>query len=318
MSSRLVIGSGSQAVGTYNLLDGTVNAPNVDIGNGGTGTFDQSGGIDTVASAVYIAGGASSSGTYHLSGGRLNSSVIWVGSAGTGTFNQSGGENVLAGNLHISSSQNSVGTYNLSDGSLSAAAPTWASVATGLLVQSGGSHTLTDALVGRIDARLGHLPAQRQRHARTPRAPWSATIGPGLFQQSGGDCDTDRQPDPRLRHRRSGEYYLSGRRTNGGEHFRRQPRPTAGPGCGLFSQTGGTHTLSGTLTIAGTALGAANPTAHGTYDLSGGTLTAASVLNYDHFNFFGGELNAPVTNYGTFTLSGPGTRTIDMPVDNSV
>ena len=69
-------------------------------------------------------------------------------------------------------------------------------------------------------------------------------------------------------------------------------------GTGTFKQTGGTNTVTNTLTIAAT------PGSSGTYDLSGGILTAYNIVNNDTFNQSGGTINGPLQNNKTFNYSG--------------
>ncbi|MCX5670457.1 MAG: hypothetical protein NTU94_03945 [Planctomycetota bacterium] len=320
---RLVLGDGTQAVGTYNLSGGLLSAPNAYVGNGGVGIFNQSGGIHNVAGSMwianyrvfdYVANAYKLSGSYALSGGRLNSAQMYVGSVGIGEFNQTDGENVITGRLSVSSAATSSGTYNLSGGSLSAFGTHIGFVGTGIFNHSGGSHTLTDVL------RLGSTPGTGTyllsgTGMLAAAGAYVGSNGSGLFEQSGGTNTLSGNLYLGYNPGASGQYHLSDGALTAANAF--LGSSTANwDGVGLFSQTGGTHTLSGTLTIAGTAQGAANPTAHGTYDLSGGVLSAAVIINYDHLNFFGGAMDAPVTNQGVFTLSGAGTRTVNGHVVN--
>ncbi|HEY0552250.1 MAG TPA: hypothetical protein VGF13_21800, partial [Verrucomicrobiae bacterium] len=125
--------------GTLRVLGGKLSTLNTDIrigGNnvaptGGTGTFDQQGGIVAMSFANFNLGfGIGSHGTYNLSGGAfyLNTAgatvVIAVGNRGFGTVNQSGGEIFIkAGNGFTQLGRNiaagtGFGTYNMSGGSL--------------------------------------------------------------------------------------------------------------------------------------------------------------------------------------------------------
>jgi hypothetical protein len=73
-------------------------------------------------------------------------------------------------------------------------------------------------------------------------------------------------------------------------------------GTGVFTQSGGTHTVLDTLTLA------ANPGSSGTYNLQGGSLQAANVLinSGGVINQTGGSLTATagLTNQGTYTMAG--------------
>jgi hypothetical protein len=118
------------------------------IGEGGTGTFTQTGG-DNLCVADVILGHVAGNGTYNMSGGTLEAPVLGLGdyiktkgnfnlsgsamvtisgnegigsnknsSASTsGNFNQTGGLNI-AGSMGIGNSSNAFGTYSISGGTL--------------------------------------------------------------------------------------------------------------------------------------------------------------------------------------------------------
>jgi hypothetical protein len=69
-------------------------------------------------------------------------------------------------------------------------------------------------------------------------------------------------------------------------------------GKGEFNQSGGTHNLTGTLTIA------ALPGSEGRYALNGGTLNAVLVKNNDRFVMNGGTFNGSLGNAATFEYGG--------------
>ncbi|MCC6535271.1 MAG: PEP-CTERM sorting domain-containing protein [Burkholderiales bacterium] len=323
VSGNLSIASASQAVGIYNLLAGDLTAPTVNVAVGGIGTFNQSGGAHTVGSMLSLGVGGSARARYNLSGGRLTSGILFVASGASASpaipgvsaiFDQSGGENTVAATLHIGSGQFSSGTYLLSGGSLSTSNTAIGVVGSGLFRHSAGTHTVADRVY------LGSTPGDGTyllsgTGVLSAARLWVGHAGAGLFEQSGGtasiatDLHIGRNPDA------SGQYHLSGGALGADRTFVGSA-VLGWAGVGLFSQTGGTHTLTRTLTIAGTELGAANPQARGIYDLAGGTLSAAGVLNFDHLNFLGGELNAPVTNHAHFSLSGEGTRSVNGAVVN--
>ena len=140
------------------------------IGYGGTGTFTQTGGLNTDygSDSAYIGLGylSGSSGTYSLGGnGQLlvtnsgqygYSSFEYVGYSGSGTFTQSGGTNTVScayntGALYLGYSPGSSGVYNLSgSGHLSAGYEFvgWNPGTTGLFQQSGGSNVVASLSIG--------------------------------------------------------------------------------------------------------------------------------------------------------------------------
>jgi len=112
--------------GTYNLKDGSLKTGSVWISPGGTGTFNQSGGIHTVSSNLTIDSGTNGSGTYNMMGGILNAvNIINKGAfnltggavsaniENRGTFSGSGTFNGLVTNYGTLSPGNSPGTLNI-------------------------------------------------------------------------------------------------------------------------------------------------------------------------------------------------------------
>ncbi|MGA2227925.1 MAG: hypothetical protein ABSH41_26115, partial [Syntrophobacteraceae bacterium] len=215
--------------GTYNLSNGSLNVTGTEtVGNGGTGTFNQTGGTNTTNS-LYVSVVTpyqdqltgtytyfSSPGAYNLSGGQLNGGSEYIGySGGTGVFTQSGGTNTVNG-LYISNRTGGNGTYNLSGGQLNAGNEyIGQSGGTGIFTQSGGTNTVSNNLF--------------------------------IGDESGGN----------------GTYNLSGGQVNAGYEY-------IGfyGGMGTFTQSGGTNTV-GVLYIGDDTGG------QGTYNLSAGQLNAS-------------------------------------------
>ena len=68
----LALGNGSSGIGSYSLTGGYLAvANNENVGWLGTGTFTQSGGINTIGGALNLGANTGSSGTYNLNGGLL-------------------------------------------------------------------------------------------------------------------------------------------------------------------------------------------------------------------------------------------------------
>ncbi len=87
--NRLYIGETLGTSGTYNLTGGLLSTPeNEYVGCRGVGTFNQSGGTNSIGYNFYLGFYPGSSGTYNLSGGLL---VIDAFNSPSGTFNFSGG-----------------------------------------------------------------------------------------------------------------------------------------------------------------------------------------------------------------------------------
>ena len=102
-------GYGTPFGGYGNTLATELFAANEYIGVGGTGTFTQDSGNNTLSGDLHV--GGSGAGTYRLSGGQLSAANMWIGTgAGTGTFDHSGGNNYVQNILTVGAN----GTYNLS------------------------------------------------------------------------------------------------------------------------------------------------------------------------------------------------------------
>ena len=110
--NNLYIGYAAGSHGTYNLSGtgslamGDATLAGIEyVGYNGTGTFNQSGGTNTVSHNDLVVGYNSGSvGTYTLSGGTLSAGVEYLGfNGGTGVINQIGGTNAV-GTLVISNS----------------------------------------------------------------------------------------------------------------------------------------------------------------------------------------------------------------------
>jgi fibronectin-binding autotransporter adhesin len=119
--SSLDLGYNSTGKGTYTLSGSAqLSAFAEVVGEDGTGTFNQSGGVNASLDSVLTLGQESSShGTYNLSGGQLDMTVAYAGYYGEGIFNQSGGTNSTPA-LYLASQTISKGVYNLTGGTLAA------------------------------------------------------------------------------------------------------------------------------------------------------------------------------------------------------
>jgi autotransporter-associated beta strand protein len=175
------------------------------VGFYGTGSFSQSGGLNTIghdndSEGLYLGYQASSSGTYNLSNGQLSvtsngadaSEVI--GQLGTGSFTQSGGTNSISGSfagstLNLGFAASSSGSYTLSSSGLLTLAGTEriGLNGTGTFVQSGGQNLPGTLILGFAASSHGNyslgagglLSATNEIIGNSPTAS-------ALFQQSGG------------------------------------------------------------------------------------------------------------------------------------
>ena len=152
-SPYLYLGLESGSSGTYNLNGGEMLLEQLRIGTGGTGEFNQSGGVVNIAYHKYhdfvldIGYSSGSMGTYNLSAGELDVPLsVRVAYNGTGEFNQTGGTHTIAEKLYLGYNTFGVGTYNLTDGVLTAESEYVGYYGTGVFNQSGGTSSMSYGL----------------------------------------------------------------------------------------------------------------------------------------------------------------------------
>jgi hypothetical protein len=267
-NGTLILGFYGNTLGTYSLSgDGTLNVQGYEyVGYGGSGVFNQSGGLHTVGTNTLTVGGGS--GTYNLSGGVLQTSNVTVG-GGTGgaVFNQSGGTHsasgVYLGGWSAASNQADTGTYNLSGGSLTATYVTvanWPGAAS--FTQTGGSHQVASLTIGSLGIGTYNLSGDSSSLVVTSiETVGSADGASGTLNQTGGS------------HTVNGGLYLGyGSASAGavtlsaGTLFVGAPEYVGLAGAGSFWQSGGTH-------IAATLYVGDFPGSTGRYAMTNGTLT---------------------------------------------
>jgi hypothetical protein len=93
-AGSLDLGEAAGATGTYNLGGtGSIALASEVIGASGSGTFNQTGGSNSLPANgnLYVGYNPATTGTYLLKGGTLTSGVSLTGAFGTGTTTQSGG-----------------------------------------------------------------------------------------------------------------------------------------------------------------------------------------------------------------------------------
>jgi hypothetical protein len=116
-----------------NLGSGTFATTVLNVGHGGVGTFDQSGGTTRTGLAIFLSLGsaAGGEGTYRFSGGSMTYGTVRVGDAAgaAGTFEQLAGR-IAPGTVTLAANSGASGTYLLSGGTFAA---------TRLLINEGGT-----------------------------------------------------------------------------------------------------------------------------------------------------------------------------------
>ena len=231
---HLYLGRNATSSGSYSLGNGTLTVSGTEfIGDGGAGSFNQTGGRNQLGSgSVVLGNSADVVGNYTLSGGQLfvNSSVEFVGYSGTGIFTQSGGQNELSGfdataGLNVGFNATGVGTYSLSGGTLTSRNITVGVNGTGTFDHTAGQVQLSGA--------VGNLIVGQNLGSH------------GTYNLSG-----------------AGSIMVANPGSIGGQIF------VGKVGTGTFNQTGGTITAN-TL-IVGNSDPNTDDVGHGTYTLSGG------------------------------------------------
>ena len=292
---RLALNGGD---GTYVLNDGTLDVTkSLYIGQNGTGLFIQTGGVNNVG-----ANGLIVNGTYNLSGGSLNIATSeTIGGSSTSVFTQTGGTNSVTSSLLLSNVSGGSDTYNLSGGSLSAGQEVIGRRGAGVFDQTGGVNTISGyswsrLVLGSDSGSSGtyHLSGGELNVAGdivnfTGASTLNIDGGTLILQNNtSGSIDVDNF-NVGSASGLNGSFTLYN-----GQSLLASSENIGKDGTGAFTQTGGTHTVSQTLTIA------TNSGSAGTYNLEDGTLTAGNIVNNDTFVFSGGNLNLATDGSGTF------------------
>ena len=310
ISYALWIANATGSVGTYNLSDmGALNAQYEQVGAFGTGAFDQSGGVNTIAHDLVVGASSIAANTYTLSAGDLSAQTAIIGDAGVGTFAQGGGTAtfssmtlgnqvgasgtatidggdltvdgfLVVGELGQGSVTQTAGTVTASGLNLGNSGTSPEPAGTYDLIGTGTLHVIGDEIVGNLGS--GTFDQGDDLLGTTTH-----TVAGTLFVGSGEIIPSDPT--------RQGTFNLySGvlSATN---------TVVADAGLGFFNQSGGTHSIAGSLTVGaqntpvlplgdGTANTVGGP-AQGTYTLSGGVLVTLNATIGDAGN-------------GTFTQTG--------------
>jgi hypothetical protein len=233
----------------------------------------------------------------------LNAAYEMIGISGIGVYTQNGGTNFVTGSgtnaLYIGYGATGAGVYNLSGGSLAVNGYEYVGASgAGTFNQTGGVHTATNF----VD--LGLNVGSRGVYNLSGGSLTTASLyvgdqGYGTFSQSGDASSaviTSSIPGTGLvlgfRSSAGGTYTLSaGALTSALDYI-------GYAGIGVFNQSGGTHSVTGSM---GIFLGAA-PGATGIFNLSGGATSAPNV--YVGGGLSGGEFPVPVpAGYGNVNVT---------------
>jgi hypothetical protein len=321
---KLTLGQSLGQSGRIEMTSGDLSAARETLGGSGRGTFDHSGGINTVSFELLLGETLTGEGTYNLFGGDLSADIETIGSAGTGTFTQNSGTNTVSNGLVLGFQSTGTGRYNLNGGDLSAVFEAIGSSGTGIFSQTAGTNTVSSALGvnGSYILLGGSLSAGSETVGGTDSGTlthWGGTNtvinelrlgsnGPaiGLYNLFGGDLSagsetigfvgTGALTQNAGTNTISGELALGRNASGTGTYNLNSGSLSAGSetiggsGTGTFTQDSGTNTVSASLSLGKTLTG------EGTYNLFSGNLSANSEI----IGAFGA---------GTFTQWG-GTNTI--------
>ena len=251
----------NRSSGSYTLSGGSLSTGEAIVGNRGTATFTQSGGsFTTNGNTLSLANDyPASKGTYHLDGGTLTVGSVSRGN-GTGVFNFNGGT-LQAGGDSTAFFQG-LTTANVRNGG--ATVDTQAhnvTIAQNLLHSTIAGDNATDGGLTKLGAGTLTLTGNNIYTGNT-------TIRAGTLAVTGGSVGganstatltVDGSPGSP-----AAALTLSGTTTT----LTVGQAQIGNAGAGTLTQSGGTHTVGGTLYVG------YNAGATGTYNLSGGTITA--------------------------------------------
>ena len=203
----------SGGTGTMNVKGGTSTVQNINVGQYGTGIYNQTGGSFTAKVYFTIADQPNATGTANVSGGTLTAQNLLVGNRQTGSLTQTGGS-ISGTNVNIGGTDKSQGTLNINGGTFAAerymsiadgagstgtvnvsagtVSSQWLSVGnrgTGTYTQTGGFHTAdhmyvshnNDAAVGRLELKGGVLKVKQDSTIQV-RGDGKMTFSGGLFE----------------------------------------------------------------------------------------------------------------------------------------
>jgi len=245
------------------------------IGYSGTGSLTQSGGTHT-ANSLFLGTFINSNGSYDLSNGNLTANTENIGFSGTGTFTQSGGTHTVNGDLFLGQNSGSNGSYDLSAGSLTTNFEAIGVSSTGTFTQTGGTHTVTqDLTLGQVSGGNGTYNLNSGtltvfRDIVNGAGTGILNIDGGTLIKGGISGSGSIDVDTLVLGSASGK---NGSHTLSGTTSLTANTETIGAaGTGIFTQTGGTHTVSSSLYLG------KNNGSFGGYEMDAGTLAVGGGL----------------------------------------
>jgi len=253
------------------IRDGQLLTWHTYVGYAGNGVFTQTGGTHDVTQRLDLGYSAGSTGTYLLSAGELTVGIPHgdcgdecIGVLGTGRFVQTGGTHTVNRQFWLGGQASE---YVLEAGTfVGAGSEQIGSSGTGTFTQRGGTHHHEGLILGFNAASTGvyALSGGTLYSNRHECIGWGGT---GRFIQAGGNNDLRAGSlDIGCHAGSAGEYLLSA-----GE-LACYTEEIGGHGTGTFTQTGGTHSVSTSISVGRWEDG------QGTLTLGGGSVTARQLL----------------------------------------
>ena len=264
-SGPFALGYASSGSGTYNLSGaGSLTAYNQYVGYSGKGTFNQSGGTNSINAgsySLYVGYNSAAAGSYNLAGGTLAAATEYIGYQGDGAFSQTLGTNSISSRLYVGYDSGGNGSYTLSGGALSAPYEQVSQSAS--FSHTGGTNTASNLALSNGTYSLSGSGSLMVSTAESVGG-YSAA---GTFSQSGGANSCSQLSLYGPTGSNNAYNLISGTVTAAAETIYG----------GTFNQTGGTNT-PGYLQVF----------SPGTYALSGGSLNVCGGLQLQ-----GGALDRP-------------------------
>lgn len=305
---NVTVGGAAGADGTLTIgPDTTLSASSAFVGmNGGAGVIHHQAGTATFSQNVELGiapSGHPASGTYNFGGtGQLTAVRMYVGNGASAAYNQSGGTAVVNTFVVSYGDWSSSGAATLTGGTLSTDVSSIAG--TGTFSQSGGTHTIRLSL-----SVIGVDPAKTAKYTLSGNSSLQdkdAYIGTlnalGVFDHQGGTHTVARtlmlggsKSIGGYLYTGVGKYYLHDTATLTATHA-----VIGDYGTGEFTQTGGSNTISDSITLA------AQPGSTGTYTISAGTLGTSylDIRPGGSFHASGGQLALDnIRNRGTMNFA---------------
>jgi hypothetical protein len=251
---------------------------NEQIGIDGRGSYNLSGGSNTVTNTLTLSLNTNGRGIYNLSGtGNLQAGSVVVGAAGFATFNQSGGQfGVTQGSMLLGQNAGGSGVWALSGGSANPRSIVVGSNGIGRVDHSGGFNSAT------LDVRLGAGTAASGIYNLSGTGVLTLGDGAnllvgdggiGTFAHTGGSFTTSSHVTLGNSPGSRGAYTLDG----AGADLRSIFMTVGSGGAGTFTHNAGTHVIRSNTNGSnflqlGTGTGST-----GVYALNGGELTVEGV-----------------------------------------